>query len=234
MILFPSNFKNPLDISRLLYYVAIWSGGRTSEVWMQGFNALRTHVNEISRSPSSGRIEELSRQMNLLSSNTDTSVFLPSDIASSCFGACLSEASALLELGYPRDEPALFTTSLPSPARNSIRTRHQIRSAVHHVGGDFDLLKALLRTEDSTDPCLDVTFAVWPPQRVPENRFILRLGYPGQIVPSVLILDERLLGYVLLSCWDLALRLRESENISTSEPDFRSFALKVIDGLKRE
>lgn len=171
--------------------------------------------------------------MNLLSSNTDTSVYLPPDIASSCFGACLSEASALLELGYPRDEPALFTTSLPSHERNSIRTRHQIRSAVHHVGGDFDLLKTLLRTEDSTDPCLDVAFAVWPPLRVPENRFILRLGYPGQIVPSVLILDERLLGYVLLSCWDLALRLRETENISISEPDFRSFAIKALDEMQR-
>ncbi|NOQ22645.1 MAG: hypothetical protein GQ565_08355 [Candidatus Aegiribacteria sp.] len=227
MILFPSNFMNSFDISRLLYYAAIWSGGRTSEVRMQGFNALRTHVGEISRSPSSGRVEQLSRQMNLLSGNTDTSVYLPPDVASSCFGACLSEASALLELGYPRDEPALLTTSLPSPARNSIRTRHQIRSAVHHIGGDFELLKTLFRTEDSTDPCLDVTFAVWPPQRVRENRLILRLGYPGQVVPSVLILDDRLLGYTLLCCWDLALRLRDTENISTSEPDFRSFALKI-------
>ncbi len=232
MILYPSNFVNSFDISRLLYYAAIWSGGRTSEVWMQGFNALRTHVNEISRSPSSGRVEQLSRQMNLLSSNTDTSVYLPPDVASSCFGACLSESSALLELGYPRDEPALFTTSLPSPARNSIRTRHQIRSAVHHIGGDFELLKALFRAEDSTDPCLDITFAIWPPQRIPENRFILRLGYPGQLVPSVLILDQRLLGYALLSCWDLALRLRDTDNISTSEPDFRSFASKAIAGIK--
>jgi len=233
MILFPSNFTNPSGISRLHYYAAIWGGGRTSEVWMQGFNTLRTHVNEISRSPSSGRVEELSRQMNLLSGNTDTSVYLPPDVASNCFRACLSEASALLELGYPRDEPALFTTSLPSPARNSIRTRHQIRSAVHHIGGDFELLKTLFRTEDSTDPCLSLTFAVWPPQRVPDNRFILRLGYPGQIVPSVLILDDRLLGYVLLSCWDLALRLRDTENISISEPDFRSFALKVIASIKQ-
>ncbi len=227
MILFPSNFSSPSEISRLLYYTAVWSGGRTSEVWMQGFNALRTHVNEISRSPSKGRIEELSKQMNLLSGNRESSIFLPPDIASNCFGACLSESSALLELGYPRDEPALFTTTLPSPAVNSIRTRRQIRSAVHHIGGDFDLLKALFRTEDSTNPCLDVTFSVWPPQRVPENRFILRLGFAGQIVPSVMILHERLLGYVLLSCWDLAIRLRDTHNITTSEPDFRSFAEKA-------
>lgn len=233
MTLFPSNFMNPFDISRLLYYTAIWSGGRTSEVWMQGFNALLTHVNEISRSPSSGRVEKLSRQMNLLSGNTDTSIFLQPDIASNCFEACLSEASALLELGYPRDEPALFTTSFPSPSRNSLRTRYQIRSAVHHIGGDFELLKTLLRTEDSTDPCLDVTFAAWPPQRIPENKFILRLGYSGQIVPSVLILDDRLLGYVLLSCWDLALRIRDAEDIFTAEPDFQSFAFSVMDGKGR-
>jgi hypothetical protein len=230
MQLFPSSFLTPSDISRLLYYTAIWSGGRTSEVWMQGFNTLRTHVNEISRSPSSGRVEELSRQMNLLSGTTETSIYLPPDIAYSCFGACLSEASALLELGYPRDEPAVFSTSFPSPARNSIRTRHEIRSAVHHLGGDFELLKTLLRTENSTDPCLNVSFAVWPPQHIPENRFLLRLGYAGQIVPSVMILDNKLFGYVLLSCWDLAIRLRETENLSTSEPDFRSFAEKVIRG----
>ena len=166
---FKEDVTDSADISRLLYFAAIWSGGRTSEVWMQGFNALRTHVGEISRSPSSGRVEQLARQMNLLSGNTDTSIYLPPDVASNCFGACLSEASALLELGYPRDEPALFTTSLPSPARNSIRTHHQIRSAVHHLGGDFELLKALFRTEDSTGPCLELTFAVWLPQRVPEN-----------------------------------------------------------------
>jgi len=232
MPLFPSSFLNPSDISRLLYYTAIWSGGRTSEVWMQGFSTLRIHVNEISRSPSRGRIEALSRQMNLLPGTAETSVYLPPDIASSCFRACLSEASALLELGYPRDEPALFTTSLTSPARNSIRTRHEIRSAIHHLGGDFELLKALLRTDSSTDPCLEVTFAAWPPQHIPDKRFQLRLGYAGQAVPSVMILNERLLGYVLLSCWDLAVRLRETENISISEPDFRTFALKVIDEIR--
>ena len=83
----------------------------------------------------SGRIEELTRQMNLLSGNTESSIFFTSDITSNCFGACLSEVSALLELGYPREEPDLFTTSFPSPGRNSIRTRQQIRSAVHHLGG---------------------------------------------------------------------------------------------------
>jgi len=233
MSIFPSNFLNPFDISRLFYYTAVWSGGRTSDVWMQGFNTLRTHVNEIARSPSSGRVAELSKQMNLLSSTTETSICLQPDIASGCFGACLSEASSLLELGYPRDEPAVFSTSLPSPALNSMRTRHEIRSAVHHLGGDFELLRTLFRTGDTTSSCLDVTFAVWPPQHLPENKFLLRLGYPGQIVPSVMILDDRLLGYVLLSCWDLALRLRETENISLSEPDFQSFAVKVTGAMKR-
>lgn len=228
MTLFPSAFNNPDDISKLLYYAAIWSGGRTSKIWMHGFSTLRTHVREISRSPSSGRVEELAREINLTSSHGESSVALPPDMASSLFRACLSEAPALLELGYPRDEPAIFTTSFPSPAKNSRRTRHQIRSAVHHLGGDMELLKTLFRTEDSTDTCLDVVFSTWPPQRILEDRFILRLGYSGQTVPAVMILDERLSGYILLACWDLALRLRDMENISITEPDFHSFSSLVF------
>ncbi|MBD3277899.1 MAG: hypothetical protein GF388_06345 [Candidatus Aegiribacteria sp.] len=228
MILFPSEFHSPKDIAKLLYYTSIWSGGRTSQVWMQGFNTLRTHVNEISRSPSRGRVEGLARQMNLLSGNTETSIFLQPDIASGCFESCLVEASALLELGYPRDEPGIFTTSFPSPGANSIRTRHHIRSAVHHLGGDFELLRTLFRTEDSSSASLNVSFAVWPLQRVPEDKIVLRLGYPGQTVPSIMIIDTRLLGYSVLCCWDLALRLRDTENIPTSEPDFSSFAADFL------
>lgn len=225
MTLFPSNFRNPDDISRLLYYAAIWSGGRTSEVRMDGFDTMRTHVGEIARSPSSGRVERLSKYLNLLSGISRTTIYLPPDIASGLFGACLWEASALLELGYPRDEPAVFTTTLPSPSVNSIRTRHQIRSALHHIGGDFGLLKALLRTSGAADSALEISFSVWPPRRVREGCFILRLGHPGQAVPAVVSAQGRLLGYVLLCCWDLALRLRETEKISVSEPDFRTFAM---------
>lgn len=224
MILFPSEFRSPENISRLLYYTAIWSGGRTSEVRLQGFDTLRTHVNEISRSPSGGRVHLLSKHLNLLSGIPQASIFLPPDIASTFYGACLREASALLELGYPRDEPALFTTSLPSPAVNSIRTRHQIRSVMHHLGGDFDLMKTLMRTADSTDAALNVSFAVWPPRHVRRGSFILRLGFPGQVVPAVMILDRTLLGYVLLCCWDLALRLRDTEKVAISKPDFSSFS----------
>ncbi len=228
MTLFPSIFENPSDVSKLLYYAAIWSRKRTSEVWVQGYRSLQTHVTEISRSPSSGRVENLSKVLNFISSNRDTSVFLPPDLASRLFDACLSEAPALLELGYPRDEPTTFTTTFPGPAMNSIRTRNQIRSAIHHLGGDMELLKILLRSSESSDACLDIIFAVWPPQRIPEGKFMLRLGYPGQAVPAVMILDERLAGYILLSCWDLALRLRGRENIETAVPDFRSFSVDAI------
>lgn len=228
MTLFPSGFRGPEEISRLLYYAAIWSGGRTSEVRMQGFDTLRTHVNEIARSPSSGRVEKLSKYMNLLSGTSRSNVFLPPDIASGFFEACLREASTLLELGYPRDEPAVFVTRLPSPSSNSIRTRHQIRSALHHLGGDFELLKTLLRTAGSTDVSLEVSFSVWPPRRFRDGCFVLRLGYPGQTVPAVMMLDRRLFGYVLLCCWDLALRLRDAEKIPVSQPDFSSFAAGLL------
>lgn len=228
MTLFPSIFEKPSDVSKLLYYSAVWSGRRTSEVWVQGYRTLQTHVTEISRSPSGGRVENLSKVLNFISSNRETSVYLSPDIAASLFSACLSEAPALLELGYPRDEPATFTTTFPGPATNSIRTQNQIRSAIHHLGGDMELFKILLRSSGSTDTCLDVVFAIWPPQRIQEGKFMLRLGYPGQAVPAIMILDERLAGYILLSCWDLALRLRNKENIQTAVPDFRSFSVDAI------
>ncbi len=228
MTLFPSIFEKPSDVSKLLYYAAVWSGKSTTEVWVQGYSTLQTHVTEISRSPSGGRVENLSKILNSVSSNRETSVSLPPDMASSLFSACLSEAPALLELGYPRDAPATFTTTFPSPAMNSIRTRNQIRSAIHHLGGDMELFKILLRSSGSTDPCLDIMFSVWPPQRIQEGKFILRLGYPGQTVPAVIILDERLAGYILLSCWDLAMRLRDREDIQTAVPDFRSFSMDAI------
>jgi hypothetical protein len=224
MILFPSIFKNQEDVSRLLYYTAIWSGGRTSEVRLQGFDTLRTHVSEISRSPSSGRISGLTKQMNLLSGSYQNTIYIPPDIATGLFRACITEAPALLELGYPRDEPAILTTSLPPPGVNSIRTQHQIRSAVHHLGGDFDLLKALMRTIDPSDPSLDISFCIWPPSRIREGHFALRLGYSGQSVPSLVILSREMTGYALLCCWDLALRLRDTEKIPVSETDFESFA----------
>ncbi len=228
MTLFPSIFEKPSDVSKLLYYAAVWSGKGASEVWIQGYSTLQTHVTEISRSPSGGRVENLSKILNFISSNRETSMSLSPDMASSLFSACLSEAPALLELGYPRDEPTTFTTTFPGPAVNSIRTRNQIRSAIHHLGGDMELFKILLRSSGSTDTCLDIMFAIWPPQRIQEGKFMLRLGYPGQTVPAVMILDERLAGYILLSCWDLALRLRDIENIQTTVPDFRSFSMDAI------
>ncbi|OPL17956.1 MAG: hypothetical protein AVO35_07290 [Candidatus Aegiribacteria sp. MLS_C] len=233
MTLFPSSFRDPADISRLLYYTAIWSGGRTSEVRVDGFDTLRTHVNEISRSPSSGRVAGLSKYMNLLPGISRSTIHLPPDIASGFFGACLREASALLELGYPRDEPAVFTTSFPAPGANSIRTVRQIRSALHHLGGDFDLFRALVRTSHTVEGALEVSFSIWPPRRVRDGSFVLRLGHRGQSVPAVLIMERRLLGYALLCCWDLALRLREAEKVQVPDPDFNTFAGRFMESDTR-
>lgn len=233
MMLFPSCFEGPFGISRLLYYTAVWSGGRTSEVQMRGFDTMRTHVGEIARSASRDRVERLSRFVNLLSGSPRATLLLPPDIAAGFFEACLFESPALLELGYPRDEPAVFATSFPSPARNSVRTVNQIRSAVHHLGGDFELLRSLLRSGEHCEPSLSVEFSLWPSQRTADGTFALRLGYSGQTVPSLMILRRRLAGYVLLCCWDMALRLRDTERIPLSDTDFRTFALNSLEMLER-
>ena len=100
----------------------------------------------------------------------------------------------------------------------------QIRSAVHHLGGDFELLRSLFRTGDRSHSSLDVSFHVWPPPpSAEEGKFLVRLVYRGQTVPSVLQLDSSLAGYALLACWDLALRIREAEGILPSVPDLQTF-----------
>jgi hypothetical protein len=87
-------------------------------------------------------------------------------------------------------------------------------------------MKTLLRTVESSDTSLDISFSVWPPRRVREGSFVLRLGYSGQSVPAVAILSRELLGYALLCCWDLAIRLRDTEKIPVSDTSFSSFVRK--------
>ena len=224
MIRFPSAFADPGELSRLLYHTAVWSGGRNSNVWIRGSASLRTHVREISRSPSGMRVQELSRVLGRIPELGEPSTVLDPATASELFRACLAEVPALLELGVPRSEPVVFRTRLPGPADNSRRTMRQIRSAVHHLGGDFELLRSLFRTGDRSHSCLDASFHVWPPPPPDEDgKFLVRLVYREQTVPSVLQLDSSLAGYALLACWDLALRIREAEGILTSVPDLQTF-----------
>lgn len=223
MTWFPSAFADAGELSRLLYHSALWGAGKGTTVRMNGFGPLQTHVREIGRSPSGSRVEELSRVLGRIPDRGDAVLSMTPLQSSELFGACLRSAPALLELGYPRDEPPSFMTRLPGPGGNPRRTPAQVRSAMHHLGGDFDLMKVLLRSSAATDPALDMVFHTWPPSRSSDGRIRLRLGFRDQAVPAVLELGEPLTGYVLLCCWDLALRLREAEGIMPAVPDFSTF-----------
>ncbi len=229
---FPSNFRNGAQVAGLLYYATVWGGGRKPEVMVKGLDSLRMHVNEITRTPSGGRVEKLARYVNTIHGMGRAGVPVPPDTATRLFEACLAESGALLELGCPRDEPVVFTASFPSPAANSIRTENQVRSALHHVGGDFELFRAMMRTGSFPDASLEFSVSPWPPPVIPEESFILRLGFPGQAVPAVMLLRRRLLGYILLCCWDMAVRLRDRENVSLLYPDFASFVSDFMESGK--
>jgi len=175
------------------------------------------------------RVSELSRILGRLPDLGDPSAAVDPETASELYRACLLEVPALLELGYPRNEPPVFRTRLPGPAANSRRTMRQIRSAVHHLGGDFELLRSLFRTGDHSHASLEVSFHVWPPPpSTKDGKFFLRLGFNGQGVPSVLQLSSSLIGYVLLVCWDLALRISEAEGVLPTFNDFQTFAEEAI------
>jgi len=175
------------------------------------------------------RVRELSRVLGRLPDLGDPSAAVDPGTASELFRACLLEVPALLELGYPRSEPPVFRTRLPGPAVNSRRTMRQIRSAVHHLGGDFELLRSLFRTGDRSHPSLEVSFHVWPPPPGSgDGKLFLRLGCSGQTVPSILQLSSSLVGYALLVCWDLALRISEVEGVLPTFNDFQTFAEKVL------
>lgn len=220
---FPSSFGDAGQLSRLLFHAAVWAGGRAGPVTVRGWRTLHSHVREIGRSPSGGRIELLSRTLALLPDPGDPAR-LEAGHAADLFGACLAAAPALLELGFPRAEPPGFQTRLPSPAVHPRRTEAQIRSAMHHLGGDFELLKVLLRSPEASDPSLDVLFHCWPPPGPAEGRLRLHLGFRGQTVPAILELGGSMTGYALLCCWDLALRLGSAEGIGRTAADFAAFA----------
>jgi len=226
MTWFPSAFADARELALLLYHASLWGNGRAASVRMNGVGPLQTHVREIGRSPSGNRVEELSRVLGRMPDRGDAVLSMTPLQSMELFGACLRSAPALLELGYPRDEPPSFLTRLPGPGGNPRRTPSQVRSAIHHLGGDFDLMKVLLRSGGATDPALDIVFYTWPPSRSTEGRIRLRLGFRDQTVPAVLELEEPLAGYVLLCCWDLALRLREADGILPAVPDFSTFVAR--------
>lgn len=224
---FPSSFQSTWQVSRALYHMALWSGGRRSTVWIPQFASLRNHVREISRSAAGSRVERLSRTLSLWPDLAEVSASLPADSASELMSACLDEAPALLELGYPSGEGLDFVTRMPSPGSNGKRTPAQMRSAVHHLGGDFDLMKTMMRVPDPFAPSLRTTFSVWPRYLPPGEFESLLLQHPGGKLAASVSYRRDLRGYALLCMFDLSARLRSSEGIPVMHQGFGAFADEV-------
>ncbi len=165
----------------------------------------------------------LSRQMSVWSESAELAASLHPRDAAMLYGAALEEAQALLELGYPRSEGLSFVTRIPPPGENTRRTPKQMQSSLHHLGGDFDLFKTMLRSADRFDPRLKAVFSVWPEESYGESREQIGVTYPGQTVPAVVSISRELRGYALLVIYDLAARLRTAEGIQMSVESFSEF-----------
>ncbi len=221
---FPSTFTSSWQVSRSLAALASWSGGRTATVWIPQFASLRNHVREISRTPARTRVAKLSRVLSVEPDMAEISASLQHDRAAELLAACLEEAPALLELGYPAGEGLDFVTRMPSPAGNTRRTSAQMRAAVHHLGGDFGLLLDLLKVDDQFAPCLRTVFSVWPRFTPPGESEALQLVWSGSRMPTAVSFRTDLRGYALLCMYDLSQRLRASEGIQPSAAGFEAFA----------
>lgn len=218
----PSRFESTWHASRALYYLAAWAGGLRCPVWVPQFASLKNHVREISRTAAGSRVGGMVRCLGLWPEVHDVAVSAAPSDAADLFSACLNEAEALLELGYPEHEGLSFVTRAPQPADNTRRTRKEIQASLHHLGGDFHLFRELLRIPDPHSPDLRVTFSVWPGGRIldPDHTVELSLLFDGQTIPSTITFSSRLRGYMLLVFFDLSQRLRSAEGIPLTEETF--------------
>ena len=172
---------------------------------------LRQVVSDISRTPAGERVENIFRQVNMWTDESVSSTILPAGGAASLLSACAAEASALLELGYRREDGIDFITALPGPASNPVRSPQEVRAAVHHLGGDMRTLMEMMERPSPASPLLKVVFSVWPlGGRLPdawrpgEETVSVHLETEGVAVPPVLTVSKGLQGYGLLCIWDLA------------------------------
>jgi hypothetical protein len=172
-------------------------------------------------------VASLSRQLSLWPDRAELAASLAPSDAAELFCAGMQEASALLELGYPRQEGLDFVTRVPLPGSNSRRTKAQVRSALHHLGGDFGVFKSLLRAPDRFDPRLKAIFSVWPSESIGSEYESLHMAYEGQTVPSVVSFHGDLRGYCLLVMFDLAQRLRAAEGTAMTTRSFSGFVGSV-------
>ncbi len=182
-------------------------------------------------------MREIYRQVNLWTDESVSSSFLPGQGASALLEACAGEASAILELGYRREDGIDFITSMPEPHRNPVRPVTQIRAAMHHLGGDMQLFRDLVERPDSSSQQLKLVFSSWPlGGRLPdawrpgEEIMSLHLQVDQASVPIVVSFSRKLLGYAALCVWDQAVSLsRERKTAELIHHSFKAFAREFPD-----
>lgn len=232
MVKFPADIRELEDLEILFKRAVSRSASGRSAVRVPQLPRLRSIVTDISRTPAGERVRETFRQVNLWTEDSVSSTFLPGLGSSSLLTACAREASALLELGYRREDGIDFVTSLPDPSRNPVRTLTQIRSAIHYLGGDISLLVRMLERSEPSSPDLKLVFSVWPlGGRLPDawrpgkNVQSIHLSVREAPVPMIVTFSRELRGYALLCIWDLARNLAGSrKSVELSSPSFEVFS----------
>ena len=214
--------------AELLRQAGEWKG-EASTVEIPQLPRLLQVVQDISRTPAGSRVSETYRSIHLWGDDELSSRMLPPAGAAALYLACRREASALLELGYPRNAGIDFIADMPGPGSNPVRPPAQSRAAMHHLGGDMNLFMEMVSRPVPGHHALKLVFSVWPREgRVPapwmgrEEPFSLLLTPEDREVPAVVSFSTLLYGYCLLCCYDLAGRLETGFGV---ERKYRSFAL---------
>ncbi len=225
---FPLDAVSLEESAELLRQAGEWSG-TSPGIEIPQLSRLLQVVQDISRTPAGARISETFRSVHLWGDDEMSSRILPPAGAAGLYLACRREASALLELGYPRSAGIDFIADLPCPGNNPVRTASQSRAAMRHLGGDIGLFLEMVSRPVPGHYSLKIVFSAWPREgRVPapwigrEEPFSLLLPTRDNQVPAVVTLSPRLFGYCLLCCFDLAGRIGSGPGVRRR---YRSFAL---------
>lgn len=227
---FPLESLTLPESAELLRQAGDW-GGADARIQVPQFGRLLQVVQDISRTPAGSRVAETYRNVHIWGEEALSARTLPPAGAASLFLACRREASALLELGYPRNTGIDFIADLPGPGLNPVRSPAQSRAAIHHLGGDTGLFLELVNHHVPGHYALKAVFSVWPREgRVPdpwvgrEKVFSMLLPSRDDRVPAVVSMSTRLYGYCLLCCYDLAGRLEAVAGGRRRQGTFELFA----------
>jgi len=232
VVKFPAELNRLEDLELLFRRAVSRSSMGRSTVRVPQLPRIRQIVSDISRTPAGERVRETYRQVNMWTDESVSSTFLPGTGAAALLHACAAEASALLELGYRRQDGIDFITSLPDPAVDPVRPLTQIRSAISHLGGDMGLFRDMLISPVPSSPELKLVFSVWPTGgRLPDawrpghKTTQLHLQVREAPVPLVISFSERMQGYALLYTWDLARGMAgERKEVKLTRPSFQAFS----------